>query len=513
MEPTVLEREIERFKAKELLRLKNEKEKEEKAKAKEEARLKKIKDLEELQKDWNDKKRKEKEQRLNEAEIEKQKKVLKREEDKKNKLKEKEKAKEELEKENTEIYCKLKKEFELKHAKIIYDSLFVLETDNKVIIMKKENLITSYEHLECGIDKNGNKILFIFKWLNDETIRKYNDMDIYPKPELCPETTYNLWRPFAMELLKDIPYTPNITGRDFILNHIRFMCNNEEHIYEYVVKWNAQMFQYPEKKTIAPTFTGEEGTGKTSIIELNKRLMGKDKVLETTKPSQYVFGDFNGLMQYAFLVHISEAEKADSKTFNGQFKALIKDSTLLINHKGKGHITVNSYHRFISCSNNADSVMTKKGDRRNLVISVSDEKKGDSEYFDEFYKYINDTDTLRTLYDYFMAMKDLENFDKEPLPITEHQALLQESARTIPDMWLEEFTQDNIDEPEVIMTGKECYELFMEWKGNNNIVYDANSIKLGVQLSMLKIKDAITLKPNKRDKVFNIAVLRKHYNI
>jgi hypothetical protein len=308
-------------------------------------------------------------------------------------------------------------------------------------------------------------------------------------------------------------YTHDQEGLEFLLNHIKIMCNNEERIYNYILKWNARLFQYPEIKTIAPTFTGGQGTGKTSLVELNKKLMGQSKVLETTNPSQYVFGEFNGKMADAFLVNINEAEKGDSKNNNKHMKALVKDSRLLINPKGCKHYEINSCHRFILCSNNDDCVVTSKGDRRNLVIRVSDEKQQNAEYFNQFYAYINNTNTLRTLYAYFMAMEGLESFHTEPLPITEHQELLHQTARTAPDMWLEDFTVFNKAVPSVSLSQKATYELFTNWVCDNNITYNTTPIKFGVNLSMLKIKDAIILSADKRTKVFYIDILKVHYGI
>jgi hypothetical protein len=434
------------------------------------------------------------------------------ENEKKKKADMKVKLDEELSDENNKTYCRMKEEFELTHAKIVFDSVFVCETGNKVIIMRKESLITSYEHMTIGKDKHGNKILFIYEWLKDDDIRVYNDMDIYPTASLCPPTTYNMWRPFAME--EPMNYIPDIVGRDFILNHYKIMCNNDETMTNFVIRWNAHMFQYPENKSFAITFTGEEGTGKSSVLEINKVLMGQDKVFETANPKQYIFGDFNGCMQDAFLVGINEAEKADSKEFNSKMKDLITAPTTWINNKGQKPIKTRSYHRIMTTSNTNDSTITAVGDRRNGITRVSPEKKGDVEYFNQLYEYINNKDTMKTLYDYFMAMEGLENFHKEKVPLTEHQQLLQQSARTQPDHWLEAFTIANKDKEQVVLSSKAVFEQFNQWKEENNVDYNVSSIKFGVQLKMLKMRDAIQLEPvGRRDKIFNIKMLKEYYKI
>ena len=43
---------------------------------------------------------------------------------------------------------------------------------------------------------------------------------------------------------------------DFILNHIRVLCNNEDAVYEYFIRWIAQMLQFPAHKSICVTMMG-----------------------------------------------------------------------------------------------------------------------------------------------------------------------------------------------------------------------------------------------------------------
>jgi hypothetical protein len=69
---------------------------------------------------------------------------------------------------------------------------------------------------------------------------------------LSPPTMFNMWRPFAMELKTD-PYTPDSEGMDRLLHHIRILCSHDEGVYDFFIKWIAQMIQYPEIKTVITT--------------------------------------------------------------------------------------------------------------------------------------------------------------------------------------------------------------------------------------------------------------------
>jgi hypothetical protein len=74
-----------------------------------------------------------------------------------------------------------------------------------------------------------------------------------------------MWRPFDMELYTK-PYIENDEALKFILNHIKILYNNEEVVYDYLIKWIAQMIQFPEVKTVVITMISNEGAGKGTFL-------------------------------------------------------------------------------------------------------------------------------------------------------------------------------------------------------------------------------------------------------
>jgi len=90
------------------------------------------------------------------------------------------------------IFAKLYPEFEKTHAKIINKAVFVKSLENEVIIMSKSQITTAYEHMQCGFS-NGIPVCFINRWIQfNDKIRKYDDMQIYPNPNLCPTNIFNV---------------------------------------------------------------------------------------------------------------------------------------------------------------------------------------------------------------------------------------------------------------------------------------------------------------------------------
>ena len=270
-----------------------------------------------------------------------------------------------------------------------------------------------------------------------------------------------------------------------------------------------QMIQYPEIKSIVITLISKEGAGKSLLIKFFKNILGYSKVFESTKPSRDVWGDFNGIMTSCFLVNLNELNVKDTLNHMEEIKGLVTDDFLPINQKGINQFSINSYHRFIITTNNENPITTKEGDRRNLIIRSSDDKIGDKEYFNKLNNYLEDVNVLKTCYYYFKNRDDMKDFYKIPIPKTEHQENLKYLNKNKVDLWLESFTADNLDKEEIKLKPAEVLELFNEWKIKEGIDYEINSLKLGVQLSQLQIKDGVINDSSKRYKIFDINVLKK----
>jgi hypothetical protein len=293
-----------------------------------------------------------------------------------------------------ESYEYIKKDFEKIHSKIIDRNFFIKRNDNDTfVIMKKTHLLTAYEHLHYkkpiiadGIVTGFKRVSFIPEWLKDETIKRYDDIGIYPNLMECPENIYNMWIPFRMDKITE--YTPDEFGKNFVLNHIKILCDNSQEVYEYFCKWIAQTIKYPWLKSIMPVFIGAEGIGKGLLMDLFIAMFGCSKFYQTSNPSRDVWGNFNSRMKDCFLVNLDELSKKELTDSMGKVKDLITNPLLTINQKGIDSYDTISYHRFIVTTNSLDPIPTSKGDRRTIIIRCSDEKKGDSAYFNKLKTYI-----------------------------------------------------------------------------------------------------------------------------
>lgn len=409
------------------------------------------------------------------------------------------------------------KEFEKTHCKIINKSIFIKELPCDNVVLSKQQLKTSYENMiyeKTNKDGNVSEENFINAWLvNNPSQRCYDDVGVYPHGIICPSNHFNLWRNFAMEYVQE--YEPQSESLEMILNHIKILCGNDDIVYDYFIKWIAQMIQFPAIKSICPTLISNQGAGKGTLLKLLGQMLGTDKVFETTTPSRDVWGDFNGRMCNTFLINLNELSKKETLECEGRIKALITDPRLTINNKGVNQYDIQSFHRFIITTNNGEPVNTSKDDRRNLIIRSSDEKCGDKEYFNKLHELLDDKNVVKTCFEYFKSIPDMDKFGSIPIPQTEYQTNLKDLSVSPIEQWLHAFTLDNHDQDTVELLGSQTFTLFKEWISKNGIDYNISCVKLGVRLTNLNINGINKGRKTKHGdtKIFDIRALKKHFKI
>jgi phage/plasmid-associated DNA primase len=321
-----------------------------------------------------------------------------------------------------------------------------------------------------------------------------------------------MWRPFAMESVTK--YEERVVERDAILNHIKILCGNDDEVYSYLIKWIAQMIQFPAIKTICPVLISNEGAGKGTLLKLFAKMLGSSKVFETTTPSRDIWGDFNGRMANTFLINLNELSKKETIESEGRIKGLITDATLTINNKNANQYDIQSFHRFIITTNKEEPINTSKTDRRKLIIRSSDEKCGDKEYFKILHNYIEDMNVIKTMYEFFKNMNEVEHFMSIPIPETEYHEQLKELSANPIESWLLHFVTENQNLETVELTTSRAFELFNDWCLETGIKYDCSSLQFGVRLTRLNLKGISKKKTNSCNKtIFDITILKKHFEM
>lgn len=387
-------------------------------------------------------------------------------------------------------YNDLKKEFELVNCKVGHQ--FVCNIHNDFELYSDHSFKVLHDELSY-IDEEGKSASFISTWFKDKFKRKYDKFDCYPKDNLCPSYVYNMWEKFPVELMPAIINDKTKKGLDWFLDHINVMVDYNEIHSAFVKMWIAQMFQYPENKSIHLIFIGLEGSGKGTFTRFFETLMGgAHRCWECTDPQEHIFGKFNDMMKKAFLVILNEADKSGTYNSNNKMKALITEPTINIQPKGKTSFVMKSCHRFMSFSNNPDPNTKLK--RRDLTFRMSDSKINNVVYFNEGNSYAKDLDVAKAIYDYFMIYSTKPNIVESDIPKGEYDEMLKDVQR--------EPIMDFISEIVYIGTGvvdyhsNTLYENYLDYCKANYITFTKDKLCFTTRLGMRKY-NGLTKKPKK----------------
>jgi len=419
---------------------------------------------------------------------------------------------------NLSTFDECMKEFEKTHCKITNKAIFIKQTPDVNIVMSKQMIKASYEHMVYSIynkDKDTTETKnFIDYWMRNNPLQRcYEDVGVYPSDITAPSNIYNMWRPFAMEAIET--YNKCSDELEIILKHVKIMCNNEDIVYNYIILWIAQMIQFPSVKTICPTLISKQGAGKGTFIHILSKMFGKEKVFETTNPSRDVWGDFNGRMAGTFLINMDELSKKDTVESEGKIKGLITSPSLTINNKGANQYDIQSYHRFIITTNKEEPIKTTTDDRRNLIIRSSDELIGDKDYFEKIYEMLEKPDVVKTCYEYFKSLTEVGEFSKMPIPTTTHQRGLKLLSICPIVNWLTSFTYEHYHDVEILLLCTDMFEHFSKYCQKQELEYKINSTAFGIRLNRLEFNGIVKYGHSKKGTLYklNIEMLKENLGI
>ena len=380
-----------------------------------------------------------------------------------------------------DFYNEIKKEFELTNCKVGHQ--FVCNIHNDFELYNDHNFKVLHDELSY-IDEEGKPAAFISNWFKDKFKRKYDKFDCYPKDELCPPYVYNMWEKFPVQLMPAVINDKTKAGLEWFLNHINVMVDYNEIHANFVKMWIAQMFQYPENKSIHLIFIGLEGSGKGTFTKFFETLMGgSHRCWECTDPQEHIFGKFNDMMKKAFLVILNEADKSGSYNANGKMKALITEPTINIQPKGKTSFTMKSCHRWMSFSNNPDP--NNKLKRRDLTFRMSDDKINNVAYFTDGNKYGKDLDVAKAIYDYFMTYPTKPNIVESDIPKGEYDEMLKDAQKEPIIEWLEEFVY--VGEGVVDYNNTKLFECYLDYCKREHVLFPLQKLAFTTRLGMRKI--------------------------
>lgn len=201
---------------------------------------------------------------------------------------------------------------------------------------------------------------------------------------------YNRWKGFTVE--------PKKGDWSLYRKQLQALVNHDEDCEAYVLAWLALTVRYPDQPIgTCIAFRGEQGCGKTTFCKWFGELFGSHFIHLDSE--RRLLGNFNAHLENAIVVLADEAVWAGGKQGLGALKRMITEDTLDIERKyldtvqepNRIHLLVNS---------NEDWVVPKSlNDRRFLVLSSSDELRGNVAFFSAVWKQLHEGGLAALLYD------------------------------------------------------------------------------------------------------------------
>ncbi len=299
-------------------------------------------------------------------------------------------------------------------------------------------------------------------WLKWPDRRQYEGIEFAPGKNLGKKY-YNLFRGFAV--------TPKKGFCDVFWDHTwQNICAGDIEKFNYLRKWMAHAIQNPaELPGVAIILQGRQGTGKNMFVDHFGALFGQHYLQVTS--TEHLAGRFNAHLRDALILHANEAVWGGDKSKEGSLKALITDSRVTIEFKGKDALTFSNYKRLIISTNEKWPVPVSMDDRRFVLLGVADDRKEDIEYFGDLVKEMKSGGLEALMYD--LTHEDLTDFDVRRPPASEGLFDLKMRGMDATEQFLFEYL-DNADEgdpenpldqgnwvQEVVKI--EIYNKYLEW--------------------------------------------------
>ena len=177
-----------------------------------------------------------------------------------------------------------------------------------------------------------------------------------------------------------------IDYKDYIkilLRHIfDIWCNENDTIYQYVIKWLAHAVLKPWiKMGVALVLVGAEGVGKSKIVEALGQIYGKHYLHITDMED--LLGKFNSHLADKLFVFADEAVPGNCKSLSGKLKGLLTEPSLRCEHKGFDTYYVDNYSNFIFASNNDHAIQAGESSRRFMCLNCTSKYRGNYDHFKE----------------------------------------------------------------------------------------------------------------------------------
>jgi hypothetical protein len=214
------------------------------------------------------------------------------------------------------------------------------------------------------------------------------------------------------------------TLRQYIEN---VLCSSDKDAYQYFIHYLAHMFQKPEEKPgVMIVMLGGQGVGKGTLEIILRKIFAATTLMVSDVDS--VVGRFNSCLERAYVVFMDEALFKGDKKSTDRLKNFVTAKHIQIEAKHQPERSIESFHRFFAASNSQHFANTEYDDRRMFYLKVSEQFKGNHEYWNALHKAIREGEVEAMVHD--LLALDLTDFVPGNRPASKE--LLHQKIQSLP---------------------------------------------------------------------------------
>ena len=296
---------------------------------------------------------------------------------------------------------------------------FPLSSSQHVFISYDKDGKSSYEIKE---DMAIKKVYFnrLPKDVTDFYFKKYDKIKTLTcelnKPMLygefintCPEFLHKV-KPYS-------DFTPDIKkGVNVMLSYLKTVwASGNDNQYQFILQWIANMARGGKNQSVL-YLRSDEGVGKSTFTDfLMKHVIGPN--LSLMSGSSPLISNFNIILYCKLLVVYEELENfstAQWSAVSSRIKRDVTSTTCSYEKKNETSFVGNNINNII-INSNVDAIKNDEG-RRYFILDLSNEKKGDTKYWNNVYSCMNN-EIGEAFFSYLHTI-DLKNYKDQVFPPT-----------------------------------------------------------------------------------------------
>lgn len=284
--------------------------------------------------------------------------------------------------------------------------------------------------------------------------------------------------PGFINLFRGLKLKPKKGECSKILSLLRFLCEDNEEVFTWLLRWLAYPLQNPgAKMRTALVIHGREGTGKNLFFRPIQQIYGEYATIITQTELESSFNSWAS--RKLFIIGNEVTTRQEMYHKKGVVKNMITEPEWNINQKNIDIRQENNHANFVFFSNFLQPVAPDRDDRRWMVLWTP--PKREKAFYREVVAEIENGGT-EALYDYLLNL-DVGEFDEftEPVMTKAKQDLIDLSMKS-DERFLHLWTSCELNVPLIPCLTEDLYKVYLWWCKHEGERFSVGSTEFGIQI-------------------------------